>query len=657
LININHQFKLLGLWLTPQGKKLLGSLQPWPGLVILEPQADRQESLSLSQQIAQAWPKYDGLIFCMAAGAVVRLIAPYLNHKATDPAVVVIDDRGKFAISLCGGHLGGGDRLAMEISVRLDAQAVITSASTGLNLPGIDLIGAPYGWRRGEGDWTKVSAAAAKQLPIQVWQESGSKLWQSHLPDGHPFAFAPAPQGSIDQARIWISVRDWRSVSATPMPMASQFGSNQSEGSTTINLATSILSNQPALALPNVSTIPTVQWHPRLLWLGIGCERGVSAELIGLAVDRTLQQYGLAAKAIAGIASIDLKADEAGLLAFAHQAQLPLTFFNAEQLKAMTVPNPSAVVAQEVGTPSVAEAAALIAAQEASQVTIDQAQPANPHRLLVSKQIMRDPAYAGAVTVAIALANLESIGKSGQLALVGIGPGSLSQITPAAKQAIVKADAIIGYGLYIDLIKPLLRPGQVVETYAITKERQRADRAVDLAQWGLSVAVISSGDCGIYGMAGLVLEALQARDWDGRTPAVEVFPGITALQAAAARVGTPLMHDFCAISLSDLLTPIEVITKRLVAAAQADFVIALYNPRSQTRTKPMDQALEIFRQHRDHANPIALVKSAFRPNEQVKLTTLGELQVEDVDMFTTVLVGNSRTRFYQDHLITPRSYY
>ncbi|WP_156800407.1 precorrin-3B C(17)-methyltransferase [Thalassoporum mexicanum] len=675
---------MLGIWLTPAGKEQLSLLQPWPGLEIR--QSDRQEPFNLREQIAQAWSKYDGLVFCMAVGAVVRLIAPYLQDKTTDPAVVVIDDRGKFAISLCGGHLGGGDRLVTEISARLDAQAIITTASAGLGLPGVDLLGAPFGWQRGEGDWTKVSAAVAKQLPVQVWQESGNRLWQSHLPDSHAFSFCNELLSSIDQvvevaevaeieksekeskqatdrsigktetidisanfnaidqeeyqARIWISVRDWRSLST----------------------------NFTGSADRTTASLPIVQWHPRLLWLGIGCERGVSAELINLAVQQTLQKYGLTAQAIAGLASIELKADEVGLLTFAEQNQLSISFFSAAQLKAIAVPNPSTVVAQEVGTPSVAEAAALLAAQQASQLQIEPdileetepeeaEQQLNKPKLLVNKQIVRDPAYAGAVTVAIAQATLESIDRPGQLYLVGIGPGSLAQITPAAKQAIAKADAIIGYGLYIDLIKPLLRPGQMIETYAITKERQRADRAVDLAQWGLSVAVISSGDCGIYGMAGLVLEALQARDWDGNTPDVEVVPGITALQAAAARVGTPLMHDFCAISLSDLLTPIEVITKRLVAAAQADFVIALYNPRSQTRTKPMDMALDIFLQHRDRTNPVALVKSAFRPTEQVKLTSLGELKVEDIDMFTTVLVGNSRTRFYQNHLITPRSYY
>ena len=229
-------------------------------------------------------------------------------------------------------------------------------------------------------------------------------------------------------------------------------------------------------------------------------------------------------------------------------------------------------------------------------------------------------------------------------------------MTPAAQTAISQADAVIGYSLYIDLITPLLRPGQIVEALPITQERQRAERAIELANWGLTVAVVSSGDCGIYGMAGLVLEELQAKGWDGKTPAVQVFPGITALQAAASRVGAPLMHDFCAISLSDLLTPWEVIEKRLKAAAQADFVTALYNPRSQTRTQQIATATEIFLQYRDPKTPVAIVKSAYRQDEQIALTTLDKLLTMSIDMLTTVLIGNQSTRTHADWMITPRGY-
>ncbi|WP_366514369.1 precorrin-3B C(17)-methyltransferase [Moorena sp. SIO3I6] len=239
---------------------------------------------------------------------------------------------------------------------------------------------------------------------------------------------------------------------------------------------------------------------------------------------------------------------------------------------------------------------------------------------------------------------------------MGIGPGNLEQITPAAKTAISSADAVIGYSLYINLIATLRRPGQIIEALPITQETQRAKRAIELAEWGLTVAVVSSGDCGIYGMAGLVLEQLRSRGWDGNTPQVQVFPGITALQAAASRVGAPLMHDFCAISLSDLLTPWEVIEKRLEASAAADFVTALYNPRSRNRTEQIAIAQRIFLKHRKPDTPVAIVVSAYREDEKITLTTLDKMLEIPIDMLTMVLIGNQTTDVHQDWMITPRGY-
>jgi cobalt-precorrin 5A hydrolase/precorrin-3B C17-methyltransferase len=363
--------------------------------------------------------------------------------------------------------------------------------------------------------------------------------------------------------------------------------------------------------------------------------------VIEAAIARVCRAGHLAEGAIAGIASLDLKADEVGLVALCEARGWPLRCFTAEALKAIPVPNPSSVVEQAVQTPSVAEAAAILAAEG---------------ELRVPKQVVRVEGQPGAVTVAIAQADREYIPHPGHLALVGTGPGDLNQITPAAKAAIAKADVVIGYGLYIDQIRPLCRPGQIVEPWPITQERQRCDRAIDLARWGLSVAVVSSGDCGIYGMAGLVLEQLQGTGWDGETPSVEVFPGISALQAAAARVGAPLMHDFCAISLSDLLTPWPVILKRLEAAAQADFVVALYNPKSKTRTEQIAIAHGIFMAHRSPDTPVAVVKSVYRPDETIHRTTLGALLEAPIDMLTVVLIGNQSTQRHGPWLITPRGY-
>jgi cobalt-precorrin 5A hydrolase/precorrin-3B C17-methyltransferase len=229
-------------------------------------------------------------------------------------------------------------------------------------------------------------------------------------------------------------------------------------------------------------------------------------------------------------------------------------------------------------------------------------------------------------------------------------------MTSAAKSALGEADAIVGYSSYVNSIRPLLRPDQIVEGFPITRERERADRAIELARWGLTVAVISSGDVGIYGMAGLVMERLRGTGWEGAVPQVRVFPGITALQGLAARVGAPLMHDFCAISLSDLLTPRERVVARLEAAATADFVTGLYNPRSNDRTELILVAREIFLRYRDPRTPVAIARNVYRQGEEVTLTTLAEMLTCPIDMLTVILIGNGRTGRHGDWLITPRGY-
>jgi cobalt-precorrin 5A hydrolase/precorrin-3B C17-methyltransferase len=565
------------------------------------------------------------------------MIAPLLQHKSTDPAVVVVDETGRFVISLCSGHQGGADKLARLIALQLGATPVLTGASTGLGIPAVDMLGVPFGWSRGEGDWTGVSAAVARGEQVEAIQEAGSTLWRSAF---YPGGETP-PLKSSPKAKIYITPHSPIPMPLIPTPWGPPLP----------------LIPRGGPCLPQ-SPIPQIYWHPRVLWLGIGCERGTSKELIETGIKEILQTHQLAAGAIAGIATIDIKSDEVGLLELCQEWNLPLKTFPAEVLRSVAVPNPSLVVEKEVGTPSVAEAAALCAANNLTSpaASLSASGEGLEERLLVPKQIFRLQGQPGALTVAIAQAEKEYIGRTGQLFLVGTGPGKLEQMTPAAQTAIVQADVVIGYSLYIDLISPILRPEQIVEALPITKERQRAQRAIELANWGLSVAVISSGDCGIYGMAGLVLEELRAGDWDGKTPSVQVFPGITALQAAAARVGTPLMHDFCAISLSDLLTPWEVIEKRLNAAAQADFVTALYNPRSQTRTQQLVIARDIFLKYRDCDTPVAVVRSAYREDEQITLTTLDKLLDTPVNMLTTVLIGNQSTRTHGDWMITPRGY-
>lgn len=607
----NQFAPLVAIATNPQAAQVLTPLSQNSNIQLwlpssLEQQGNSQHyDNSLKEHIASIWNKHQAFVFCLATGAVVRLIAPLLQNKGEDPAIVVIDSQGDYVISLCSGHQGKADLLAQLIASYIGASAIITGASHSLSLPGVDTLGFTYGWRKGAGDWTEVMAAVARSETVQIIQEAGSTLWQEHLPKKHPFhfGFSNSQEDIKPQARIWISPTKRKIAPKTDFPR--------------------------------------VQWHPKVLWIGIGCERGTSRELIETAIDETCQTYHFASEAIAGIASINLKADETGILEVCRRRNLVFKTFDASQLNQVEVPTPSTVVQQEVGTSSVAEAAAILAGEN----------------LLVPKQIFKSEGEEGAVTVAIAQSPIEYIGRTGKLYLVGIGPGNLEQITPAAKTAIIEADVVIGYNLYIDLIKSLKRSGQIIESSPITQEQQRAQRAIKLAQWGLTVAVVSSGDCGIYGMAGLVLEELQADGWNGKIPQVKVFPGISALQSAASRAGAPLMHDFCAISLSDLLTPWEVIQKRLTAAAEGDFITALYNPRSRTRTQQIVTAQEIFSRDRQPDTPVAIVHGAYRDDEQVILTTLDKMLDQPIDMLTTVIIGNSTTRNYADWMITPRGYF
>ena len=261
---------------------------------------------------------------------------------------------------------------------------------------------------------------------------------------------------------------------------------------------------------------------------------------------------------------------------------------------------------------------------------------------------------------------------TGKIFVVGTGPGSLEHITPAARKAVEQADVIVGYGTYLDLIKELLQGKDVVST-GMTQEVDRCRKAVELAKDGKVVAMICGGDPGVYAMAGLVFEILrsqesgvmsqelkQAESSNLRTPnselIVEVIPGISALNAAASRLGAPLMHDFACISLSDRLTPWDMIEKRLDAASFADFVIVLYNPRSKGRAGHINAAREIVLKHRKASTIVGIVKGAMRDNETVMVTDLEHMRDSDIDMQTTVIIGNSNTFAWNNLMITPRGY-
>ena len=244
--------------------------------------------------------------------------------------------------------------------------------------------------------------------------------------------------------------------------------------------------------------------------------------------------------------------------------------------------------------------------------------------------------------------------KQGKIYVAGLGPGSEADITPAVRQALQEADVIIGYHYYFQFIDPAIREKKLCIDTGMKRERARAEEAFRYADSGQTVVVISSGDSGIYGMAPLIWEMKMEKSSETE---IEVLPGISAFQKAAALLGAPIGHDFCVISLSDLMTPWEKIERRIEAAAQADFVTAVYNPKSEGRYWQLHRLKALFLEDRDPATPVGFVRQAGRPEQEVIVTTLQEFDPEMIDMFTVILIGNSQSYNWQNRMITPRGYY
>lgn len=246
---------------------------------------------------------------------------------------------------------------------------------------------------------------------------------------------------------------------------------------------------------------------------------------------------------------------------------------------------------------------------------------------------------------------------SGEIYLVGVGPGESTLLTEQSKKVLGKVDFLVGYDLYVNQVKEFA-VNAICETWSIGEELERAQRVIQLASEGNKVAMVSSGDIGIYGMSGPVFNLLSNQNWDGHNPSIEVIPGISALQSASALLGSPLMQDFCTISLSDLLTPWGDIERRIRSASEGDFVVVFYNPKSQTRNWQLKEAFMTLKSFRPGQTPVGLVKNAYREGQNTTLTNLDNVldKYDDIDMFTTVVVGNSSSYIHANKFITPRGY-
>ncbi len=530
------------------------------------------------------------IIGVCAAGILIRLLTPYLGNKHNEPPVIAVSADGRHVVPLLGGH-HGANHMAHDIAIQLGGTAAPTTASDSRFSRGLD-----------------------------------------EPPHGHILANPKAAKSAM------AALLNGASIALTGnAPWLEEAGYPLAENGTV------------AITVSEKRAGDTLTYHPQTLIAGMGCERGVdAAEAIDL-LQTVLHENGLAAQSLAAIATIDLKSDETALNAVAAHFNVPLRLFSAEELaeEADRLPNPSEIVRAEVGTPGVAEAAAIKAGS-----------------LLVPKHKSKK------VTCAIGIAPepIEAAhfgGRRGELHLVGIGPGEAMQRTASAVTALERTTDWVGYGLYLDLVDDL-KTGQVEHRFGLGDEEPRVRHALELAANGKSVALICSGDAQIYAMAALVFELLQATGTRAVSPAaqrvmVESHPGISAFQMASARAGALIGHDFCCISLSDLLTPRADILKRLDAAALGDFVTAFYNPRSMRRVDLIEKAKQVFLAHRPPETPVIIAKSLGRPEEDVRVVRLDALDTEEIDMLTIVLIGSSQSKAFtrgDGNMVTftPRGY-
>ncbi|WP_328846528.1 precorrin-3B C(17)-methyltransferase [Streptomyces sp. NBC_00258] len=517
--------------------------------------------------VRRAFAECEQLVCFLATGAVVRLVAPLLVDKASDPGVVCVDEGGRFAVSLVGGHGGGANELAREVGELLGAEPVVTTATDSVGVPGLDMLGLPV-----EGDVAGVSRAMLDGEPVALNAE---------------LAWPLPPLRVAETGEYSIRVSD-RTV-------------------------------EPAER--------EVVLRPPSLVVGVGASKGAPVdEVLGLVQD-ALRDAGLSVKSVAELATVDAKAEEPGILGAAERLGVPVVTYGAEELAAVDVPNPSDAPLAAVGTPSVAEAAALLRGGE----------------LLVPKR--KSAARPAMATCAV----VRRPGR-GRLAVVGLGPGARDLLTPRAKDELRRASVLVGLDQYVDQIRDLLLPGTRILESGLGAEEERARTAVAEARLGQAVALIGSGDAGVYAMASPAL-AEASDDID-----VVGVPGVTAALAAAAILGAPLGHDHVSISLSDLHTPWEVIERRVRAAAEADIVVTFYNPRSRGRDWQLPKALTILAGHRKPTTPVGVVRNASRPDESSRVTTLAGLDPATVDMMTVVTVGNTATREIAGRMVTPRGY-
>ncbi len=565
-------------------------------------EADLISKINAKEFLYDNWKEIDLLIFVGSISASIRLISPLLVSKDKDPGVIVVDRKGFRIIPLVGIHQTNVYEISLKLSKLFDGDLVMTNNSIYEEFLNLDSFGKSWGWKRSGSlnYWSNLVIKQSQKQTIYAKQFSGNKLWKKTKSSKKIDQLLEKDLISRDENTFFISTKNNHSAA----------------------------------------------WHPPILWVGIGCERNTSPQLIEDSIKKIFLKYELSPHSIAGLATIDIKKDEIGLISIANKNNWPIKFFNNKDLLKVNIPNPSKIVYEEIGTFSVSEAACMLACGDGGQ-------------LICEKTIFKHKDSArnsfGAVTLAIGESKKQYAPSKGVIRIIGSGPGDLTFLTNDSKAALSDCSVWIGYKMYLDLLEPLMRNDQIRVNSELTQEKQRCHEAISLAEEGIKVAIISSGDSGIYGMAGLLIELIQKLDINFR-PSITIHPGISSLQLAASLAGAPLMNDFCAISLSDKLTPWKIIEKRIKGALAGDFVVAIFNPQSNERNWQLRKAIDMFLNFRSRNTPVLVARQVGRKQQKKRFFNLANIPIDEIDMLSILIIGNSTTKLVDDYLISPRGY-
>ncbi|MBG55969.1 MAG: precorrin-3B C(17)-methyltransferase [Deltaproteobacteria bacterium] len=569
-----------------------------------------------------------------ASAVLIRGVARSINDKRNEPALVAVAEDGSVVVPLLGGH-HGANNIARKISKLLGVDPAITTS--GDIRFGISLDEPPEGF-------VLANPEDVKEFSASLLAGESLMIYSDENHSSLDYVLGNKNLGS-DHKQVFYN---WLKVSSLTF-------------SSIDNLRITLTSKTVSGNKENLV------YHPKTISVGVGCERGTNKEELISLVGSTLKKNKISHESVAAVVSIDLKSDEPAIHALSENLtdktgkSCPARFFDAVELEeqAPKLQNPSLIVFKEVGCHGVAEGAALAASGKTGKLVIPKIKSKHATCAIAESSELIDP---------------QKIGNSqGTLYIVGTGPGSPKWRLPESEEILKNSSDWVGYGLYLDLIADLNKNQFGKEKHRLHKfelgqEEKRVRHALNLAAQGKTVALISSGDPEIYGMATLVFEMLESADTEtdqnSNWNRIRILstPGISAMQAAGALAGAPLGHDFCSISLSDLLTPWDTIKSRIIAAAKSDFVIAFYNPVSTKRINQLSQALDILLKHRSPDTPVIIAKNLGRIGELVNVVTLACIDPSELNMLTIVIVGSSQSKKIQlpngvIRVYTPRGYH